>query len=121
MKSKILAAIALFSVFSLVFVNSIYLSRVTDEIYERCSECDTDSESAYADFTELFDFYKKHERLISITVNHEDLTAINEDLCEILGLLSIGDKEGAKVTKSRLLGSLEHLGRLSGINIDSII
>ena len=121
MKSKILAVAALYAVLATVIINSVYLSLVTDEIYERCRVCDVYSDSAFTEFTELFDYYKRHERLISISVNHEDLTAINEDLCEIIGLLRVEDKDGAEVTKSRLLGSLEHLGRLSGINIDSII
>ena len=39
----------------------------------------------------------------------------------ILGELEVGDTDGASITKSRLIGALKHLWRLSKINIDSII
>ena len=64
--------------------------------------------------------YEK-ELFISLTVNHEDLTNIEEGFAEMIGCLSVGDTAGAQITKSRLIDSLEHLGRLSGFNFDAII
>ena len=121
MKSKIAAYIILATVFTAVGINSVYLSWITGELYEKCATSDVSSDLAEESFEETFTFYKKHERIISLTVNHDDLTAIEEGFCEIIGSLSVGDKDGAAVIKSRLIGSLEHLRRLSGINIESVI
>lgn len=121
MKSKIAAYIILATVFVAVGINSVYLSVITNDLYEKCNECDVAADTAESDFRDVFSFYQKHERIISLTVNHDDLTAIEEGFCEIIGSLSVDDRDGAAVIKSRLIGSLEHLRRLSGINIESII
>ena len=121
MRSKVTAYIIFAALLILVGANSIYLRKITDKLYEKCEECDVFSENAEEDFGELYDFYKKHEKVISITVNHNDLTAIEEGFCEIIGSLTVGDNEGAAIIKSRLIGSLEHLKRLAGINIESVI
>ena len=58
---------------------------------------------------------------MGMTVSHEDLTAIETGFSEMIGYLSVGDRNGAEVTKSRLLDALGHLRRLTGINIESVI
>ena len=121
MNSKIISYIILSAVILSVSANSIYLHVSTKRLSEAVKESDIYSATAISNFTEIYAYYKKHERFISLTVNHDDLTAIDEALCEIIGSLEVNDTEGAAVIKSRLIGSLEHLRRLSGINIDSII
>ena len=116
MGAKIFAVITVISITLLCIFNTAAVNQRIDELVAEV-EASEDADSARA----VREKYDRYERLISITVNHEDLTAINEDLCEILGLLSIGDKEGAKVTKSRLLGAFEHLRRLCNLNVDSVI
>ena len=68
-----------------------------------------------------YDGFKKKESYISLTVNHNDLTNIEELFSEMIGYIKIDDRDEATVTKNRLLDSLEHLRRLSGFNIDAII
>ena len=48
------------------------------------------------------------------------MTNIEEELNEILGAIEAEDRETLIIAKSRLMGSLSHLRRLSGINADSI-
>ena len=69
----------------------------------------------------IFDKFLKREHYISLSVSHEDLTMIEDCFCEMIGYLKVGDKDNAEVTKGRLINSLEHLRRLSGFNIDTII
>ena len=80
------------------------------------------AENATKDEAErIFDKFLKREHYISLSVSHEDLTSIEDCFCEMIGYLKVGDKDNAEVTKGRLINSLEHLRRLSGFNIDSII
>ena len=69
----------------------------------------------------IFDKFLKREHYISLSVSHEDLTMIEDCFCEMIGYLKVGDRDNAEVTKGRLINSLEHLRRLSGFNIDTII
>ena len=106
---------------SFVCANGFYLNYITDELCERAEEIDVDAEGAKARAEELYSFFDKHQRLISITVSHDDLRDIDNEICELIGALRVNDADGAEITKSRLCGSLRHLKRLSGLNIDSII
>ena len=107
-----------------VLVNTIVLDKQIKEVYARTEEMnisDENIEECEAKMRELYEDFKKRETFISLTVNHEDLTNIEESFSEIIGCLSVGDADGARITKNRLLDSLEHLRRLSGFNIDAII
>lgn len=106
---------------SFVIANGLYLNYITDELYERAEEIEVDAAGAKERAEELYSFFEKHQRLISITVSHDDLRDIDDEMCELIGALRVDDTEGAEITKSRLCGSLRHLKRLSGLNIDSII
>ena len=106
---------------SFVTANGFYLNYITDELYQRAEEIDVEDTGAKERAEELYNFYEKHQRLISITVSHDDLHSIDEAMCELIGALKVDDADGAEITKSRLCGSLRHLKRLSGLNIDSII
>ena len=104
-----------------VAANGFYHNYITGELYERAEEIDPFADGAKARAEELYSFYEKHQRLISITVSHDDLRDIDNEMCELVGALRVNDADGAEITKSRLCGSLRHLKRLSGLNIDSII
>ena len=54
-------------------------------------------------------------------MSHDDLTNIEEAFAEIIGAARAGNEIGLITLKSRLRDSLEHLGRLSSINLDSIL
>lgn len=106
----------------LVYANSLYIGHITKSIAKKVESIDTDNiENAAEHFENVFDDFKKAERYISITVSHDDLTNIEESFSEIIGAANAGNLIGVKTTKSRLKDALIHLGRLSGINIDSIL
>lgn len=105
-----------------VYANSLYIGHLTESIAKRVDAADTDDIENVSDtFEEIYNEFKKAERYISITVSHDDLTNIEESFSEIIGAADAGNLIGVKTTKSRLKDALMHLGRLSGINIDSIL
>lgn len=124
MKEKIIAFCLLFLVICFVLINTLVLDRQIKALYDDTAKIemrDSDIQAAERSARALYDEFKKKETFISLTVNHEDLTRIEESFSEIIGYLSVGNADDAMVIKNRLLDSLEHLRRLSGFNIDSII
>ena len=59
--------------------------------------------------------------LISITVNHDDLEDAEECVIEFKEAIRSGDEDEIRLAKSRLVAAFIQLGRLCGVNIDSII
>lgn len=124
MKAKVFAFSVFFAVLMLVSLNTYFIRQSIDEIILDIEAINLDGEideAVRAGASELYDDFKGRESYISLTVSHSDLMSINDSLSEFVGYISVGDKDGAKVTKSRLINALEHLKRLSGFNIDSII
>ena len=121
MKEKILAIALLILVIGSVTLNTIFMQKAIDESIKAVREFDVHKDNAKKAAEEIFDDYKSKRQYISITVNHEDLTSIEDSFVELISYLSIEDTEGAEVAKSRLIHFLLHLRRLSGVNIDSII
>ena len=124
MREKIIAVCLFFLVICFVTVNTIVLDRQISKLCEATEKIEITEDNIRQSekmARELYDDFKKKEIFISLTVNHEDLTNIEASFSEIIGYLSVGDADGARVTKNRLLDSLEHLRRLSGFNIDAII
>lgn len=104
-----------------VIINSWVLKNMIDEITNEVEAAEEENtELAFAEYTEIFEKYKKKSSYISLTVNHEDLTDIENSFAEIIGAARSGDVEGIITIKSRLISALRHLGRLTGINLDSI-
>ena len=107
-----------------VAANTYVIDRKIYSLHESLAKVKIDADStalAQKAVADIFEKYRSSETYISLTVNHDDLTNIEDNFAELIGNLSVGDSDGAAITKSRLLCSLEHLRRLSGINIDSII
>lgn len=100
---------------SAIIINSVYIKKITGELTEALDS--TNGE----DYEAIAEKFKKHERFISLTVSHDDLTNIEEGFAELIGAVKAEDEARLVTIKSRLGDSLEHLGRLSGINIDSIL
>jgi predicted xylose isomerase-like sugar epimerase len=122
MKVKILAAVILILVLLSSALNTHFLLRSIDKI-ENSVEALSFEASASESKSEaeaLFESYKKAEGFLSLTVSHNDLTDIESFFSEMIGYLSVSDKDGAKMAKSRLIDALAHLRRLSGVNISSI-
>lgn len=105
-----------------VYANSLYIGYITDKIAIKVENITTDDISkAVSEFEIVFKEFQKAEKYISITVSHDDLTNIEDSFAEIIGAAKAGNTVGVITVKSRLKDSLLHLGRLSGINIDSIL
>ncbi len=121
MKTKLFAYITIIVIITAVSFNTFYLDKEISELLSEVTALDLDDNNALDTSTEIFERFKHAEAYISITVSHDDLTNIEDIFAELVGYLTVDDTEGAKVIKNRLINSLEHLGRLSGFNIDSII
>jgi peptide chain release factor 1 len=59
-------------------------------------------------------------RYLNITVCHDSLLMIESSFAELIGAAEAKDEESLIITKSRLIGEISHLRRLSGINMNSI-
>ncbi|MBO5101676.1 MAG: DUF4363 family protein [Clostridia bacterium] len=124
MKIKIFAAVAIITVIGAVVINTVVLNKEISSLARAVSELNIRGitpEESKARADALFTEFKKKEPYISITVSHDDLTNIEDGFAELIGYLSVEDKDGAEVTKYKLENALLHLRRLSGFNIDSII
>ncbi len=121
MKSVRVALALLVITLCAVIANSIVLRHTFDAITDKVEKTDdSDISAAHEQYTKIFDEFKEKEWFISLTVNHEDLTNVEDALSEIIGATKAGDIDAVITIKSRLTNSLEHLSRLSGINIESI-
>lgn len=121
MRTKIFAITTITAVIMFVSINTSLLETEISELINKVDELDTDAKNALSHAENTYKIFKKNENFISITVSHDDLTNIEDGFAELVGYLRVGDADGAEVVKSRLINSLEHLKRLSGINFDSII
>ena len=123
MKTKILAVVFLTVTVVAVIANTVALNKIITSYTEEVSRLVTDpaDEASAPAARELFERFRSSERFVSITVNHDDLTSIEELFSELIGELEVGDADAAYVTKNRLIDALRHLGRLSGFNIDAIV
>lgn len=124
MREKILSGILLFTVIGFVVTNAIILDKQIDEATEMVRILRIDENNVFdakCEAEKLFEIFEQRESYISLTVSHDDLTNIENSFVELIGYLSVGDVDNAKVAKGRLTHSLEHLRRLSGINIHAII
>ena len=121
MKSKIFSVVTLIIISIAVGINTIYIANTTNRLVNQLDEITTDAETALEAAEELQQKFLKEINYISLTVSHNDLTNIENEISEFVGCLKVGDTSEAEVVKNRLRSSLNHLKRLSGINIDSII
>ena len=122
MKAVPIAFSGLIVLLVLVILNSLYISRTTEKLADEIKEIKTDDLSLTAkELKRVYADFKKSEKFISITVSHDDLTNIEESFADIIGASEGGTAANVLTIKSRLEDALRHLGRLSGINLDSII
>ena len=122
MKTFRIAVCALVLLIAAVFANSAYIEKLTDKFVNEVEMInEKDPEIAKGELSELFSKFKKAEKIISITTSHDDLTSIEESFAEMMGAVNAKDMNELIKIKSRLKSAFEHLGRLSGINMDSII
>ena len=119
MKTVVFSFVILIITFTAVILNSIFVSKSIEDIKKQLENAPSTTET-YALYSDIFDEYMKRQHFIGLTVNHEDLTNIETEFNEILGAIEADDEKSLIIAKSRLIGSLSHLRRLSGINADSI-
>ena len=121
MKEKLIGIIVFISVILYVGINTYIIDRQMKEVYDNLSGINLSSKDARETAEECFSDFEKKEKYLSLTVNHDDLTVIEECFVEMIGYLEIGDSDNARVVKNRLTHSIEHLRRLSTFTIDAII
>ena len=122
MKVKVLSAVLLLLVVGATAINTCVLMRRIDGITEAAQRLNTEESAVLAEENAKIAFadFKREEEYLSLTVNHDDLSDIEGLFSEMIGQLSVLDREGAEVTKNRLIDALSHLRRLSGFNISSV-
>lgn len=114
------AAITLLIILVLsVLANSYCISAVTDGLCEDIELAASNGCDA-AEVEAAFQKFKRAEKFISLTVNHADLADAEDAFGELIAAAG-DDAEAVRAAKSRLTDALRHLGRLSGINLESII
>ena len=121
MKEKIIAILLLILILTYVVINTVMLSNGIEEITNSVKGLDVGNSNSKNEAESIYERYKDYETYISLTVDHDDITNIEDCFVEMIGYLSVEDSDNAKVTKGRLISYLEHLRRLSGFNIDAII
>ncbi len=100
-----------------IILNTVFLSRTIGKIEQKAAATPLEAEAV----NELYGDFLRARTYLSISVDHDDIAAVEAEFFEMLGALSVGDTDGAAIAKNRLCGALGHLRRLSGFNIDSII
>ena len=122
MKLKKVAYTILVCTVALITANSLVLGRMIATVTKSVSEAEeVATATAEKEYTEIYEDFKKKERYISLTVNHNDLMTIENSFAELIGAAKANDTQSLLIAKSRLIDALEHLKRLSGINLDSIL
>ena len=123
MKVKIFAVGILITVVGFTIFDTVFLQRQLSQLRESAAGLDVSDKNPNAeeDAKALSREFMKKERFISLSVNHEDLTNIEEAFTELIAELSVSEHNDAEVAKNRLVDAFEHLRRLSGCNIDSVI
>ena len=121
MKEKIISITLLISVAVFSAANTFVLNKEITKTIDKLSVLQLNEEEAEKNTQAIYSEYRKTQKYMSITVSHEDLTSIEDCFVQMIAYLSIDDIQNAEVTKSRLISYLEHLRRLSGLNIDAII
>jgi hypothetical protein len=119
MKTVIFAYITFITVTAFVFINSFFVSKYIGDISDEVKNIPSSTEFA-DDYENAYGNFMKVRGYLNFTVPHSDLAEIEGEFHEILGAIEAMDDESLTIAKSRLIGSLSHLKRLSGINTDSI-
>lgn len=105
----------------LVLINSLSVGKIIDSISDDITRAEeSDMAIAEKEYAEIYEKYKRYELYVSLSVDHDDLSNIEDAFSEIIGAARADDAAGVVTTKSRLTDYLRHIKRLSGINIDSI-
>ena len=118
---EVATAISLLSILTvLAVVNTLLSARGIEHLISQIDTLDEHSPSE-AELKEVEENFDRLGFFISITVNHDEIDEAEGELSEMIAAIREGDETAAKIAKSRLVGALRRLRRLSGAGINSII
>jgi hypothetical protein len=122
MKEKIFGFVTVIIIIAAVTFNTLTLHKEINSVYNTVNELQiSSSPKSLKEAEAAYELFKQKGTFFGLTLNHEDISNIEDCFSEMIGCLYVGDTDGAAVTKNRLTDALGHLRRLSGINIDAII
>ena len=121
MKGVRFAYLILFLLCGAVIINSIAVGSIIENLKKSVEQAEeVDMVKAKLEYENLYERYKKYEPYVSLTVDHDDLSNLEDGFSEMIGAAKADDTSALIVAKSRLCDRLGHIKRLSGINIESI-
>ena len=122
MKTFIGTVITLIIITALVITNSMYISRLSDEmitIAKGMPEETTDSSLKSA--LELQKKLDDSEFILLLTVNHNEIEMIDLRITEIISRIENGDKENYSFAVKALITELEELRKSEKLSWDAIV
>ncbi|MBR2965198.1 MAG: hypothetical protein IKC34_01465 [Clostridia bacterium] len=96
---------------------------VTNDLIESAEALYTGENCALSEdkATAIYEKFERWRFFFSITVSHDDIGLAESELLELVEAVKANDEAAASIAKSRLIGALKQLKRLSGIGPDSVI
>ena len=119
MRVTLFAALMLTVTTAFVFINSALITNMTNELSEELGAIPNDVERV-DEYKSVEEHFCAMRRYMNLTVCHDSILSIESGFAELIGAAEAKDEESLIITKSRLLGEISHLKRLSGINFNSI-
>lgn len=118
-----LAIVLLVALIIAVGVSTVISQNVIGDLIESTEALYTDDGCirSEGDVKKIYDKFEKWRFFFNITINHNDIGYAESDLLELIEAIRANDSTAAGIAKSRLVGALKQLKRLSGVNSDSII
>jgi len=118
-----LAVFLLLLLFSLTLANTLIYEHIVGTLIEKAEELNIAEDcGALSEQVKLIEEeFDRWNFFMGITVNHDDIGRAESELIELVEAIESNDATAARIAKSRLIGALKQLRRLSGAGIDSII
>ncbi|MBR2340410.1 MAG: DUF4363 family protein [Clostridia bacterium] len=125
MKPFILAIISLCLTVGAVAINSVITHRTCERLQNSVENA---PEVTGSDLNEQNDYFEavekewdKSKTLISLSVNHGTVEAIDGYVAAIMGACRVGDLGQYEVCKEKMAAALENLCGLATVNLENII
>jgi len=121
MKSVLISSGVLAVLIITVILNSVFITNVTNKLHREIDVISAEDENAKEKLEEAEESFNRVRWIITLSVSHDDILGIEEAFAEAVGASESDDSAEFMIAKSRLCDALIHLGRLSGINFESIL
>ena len=83
----------------LVLINSLSVGKIIDSISDDITRAEeSDMAIAEKEYTEIYEKYKRYELYVSLSVDHDDLSNIEDAFSEIIGAARADDAAGVVTT-----------------------